>query len=309
MEIFVHLQFHLTYATFLCTQFSNCDLIGFSRNCFITLVAENQILDFHLYKSIIGTSQNTFAFYNTAELELGFKAETLTDDNFNLSLNFGFYRFLFRHCKFCVVYILATQTLNGTLTAIQTSGYGTSDKAIYLILASSSQNSETFEAFKNGFFRDNIDVGFNAHITFFQKLPNGLIKIYAVYCYTCDDNIIPIKYKNELNLVRAMYNLSATLNRNNHESGGILYGQVDAKMFRKTFSLVYCNPSYELSLFFNNIVNCLDGESVGLVVATNFRNVTITEFRWFGDDKQPLDGLRLNIKPAPYFEQAMQLTI
>ncbi len=300
---------HLIYAIIVFTQLSNCDLRGFSHNCFITFVKENQILEYNLYHSIIESSQNTFAFYNTIDLELGFSAEFLLDDNFELSLNFGFYRFFFRHSKLCILYIIATETLNGTLTAIQTSGYGTSDNAMYLILASRSPNSETFEAFKNGFVLQSIDIEFNANIAFFQIQPNGLFEIYAVYCYTCDNKIVYANFGAGFSSIWEVYDFSITVNRNSHGHGGILYGQVDAAMFRQTFSINYCNPSNGLALFFKNIVDCLDGESVGLVVATNFRNVTITEFRWYGDEKQALDGLRLNIKPAPYFEQATQLTI
>lgn len=42
-------------------------------------------------------------------------------------------------------------------------------------------------------------------------------------------------------------------------------------------------PQY-LTRFYQNLVNCLDAESIGVFLATISRNVTITEFRYFNDE-------------------------
>ncbi|CAL8129144.1 unnamed protein product [Orchesella dallaii] len=129
--------------------------------------------------------------HNVDHLDFGFQEYPPTYDDERVTLNQGYLRFGLKYGSTCIIFLVVTETLEEPLNAIQNSGFGTSENALFLILR---ENISDNDDVVNGFTTDAVLVNssfnnpFHADIIFFQ--PDATLK---VFCQFCPTRLEPIK--------------------------------------------------------------------------------------------------------------------
>lgn len=274
-------------------------------HCLVTFVSELKFPTLVPYKQLFENHWNTFTFYETVNLNLGFNSEDLLNDDFVIDVKTGFFRFNFRHSKFCAIFFLLTHSLNGTLTAIQTSGYATSDNVLYLI-RSGNENVELLEAFENGILENDDESGIltqfvHSNLAFYGLSSTEMIKVFGIYCYTCNNTISDTSVNLKVDTLQTVLSQSQLINSVHHDKGGVLYGSVTGSGYKSAYLELSCGLTLGRLAFHRNLFECESGESIALVLALRSRNATISEFKQFGAAEKPQDGWRLSVRAASLY--------
>ncbi|CAL8076257.1 unnamed protein product [Orchesella dallaii] len=225
------------------------------HSCFISIVTDtnvNRQQYTQLFKAIstspISTRNNTFphtfTLYNvdkfdflpwsnhTAEYEL-----FLNENSLNVSIATGYFRFTRRLSKSCIIFMITTSSFTKTVRAIQRSGYGISDNAMFLIATSSlTEEDEIVSGFLNKLF-DSEGPAFHAPISFITY-PEGQI---GMFCYFCQE-----KQKRIQKLEGKQYYVHMQIALKKINSNG--YGQ---KLYLSNYYIVYRERAQSCFNFYN----------------------------------------------------------
>ncbi|CAL8121310.1 unnamed protein product [Orchesella dallaii] len=116
--------------------------ITFDTSCFVRIVHEG-----NRNSTLINPDKISFPLETTAlsDITISYTIQDLSHFSFafdiedvhmndQISIFDGYFPFFTKHYKVCDVFILLTETFNGTATAIQQSGYGNSEDATFLVV-------------------------------------------------------------------------------------------------------------------------------------------------------------------------------
>ncbi|CAL8068272.1 unnamed protein product [Orchesella dallaii] len=186
----------------------------FTSDCFVTIVNTNST-------ELSPTSQllndanyaHSYSFHHIDNLNFGF-TDYESSTSKNLATNQDFPSPTFRHRSNCLIFLLLTQTLEETLEAIDTSGYGTSEDVLFLIPRDSIFTSDSLIS---GFISTALfEVGnepFHADVLFYDGQNSA-----AIFCLYCPDKLQYVPFEMANISYTALKNLSKILKSNGHQT-------------------------------------------------------------------------------------------
>lgn len=145
---------------------------------------------------------------------------------------------------------------------------------------------------------------FHSNLAFFDLSLNEMIEIYDVCCYTCDNTIFDANINFKVAILRSVLSLSQLVNSVYHDKGGVLYGAVNGKGYKRAWNDVSCRLTIGRLAFHHlalHLFECESGEIIALLLATSSKNVTISELKAFGAANKPQDGWRWSFRASSFY--------
>lgn len=259
--------------------------------CLINIVTESGINQNDISTKFLHLGTTTWTVYQVPKLNFAFDKETIDRDDFIVSLNDGYYLFNFRHSQICIIFVLIMDSFNGTTTAIQNSGYGTSEQALFLIQLPGLEN-EISTGFQNGLSNSekiSLSQGFYATLAFFTpyKSVNSLLNIVGIYCYSCPPEMGKIKSiaipTNDYVTPASILTLSKIYNSNGHGHKGIFISSAGTESLTTMWNHESCSLSLGRHEFYKNLGECFNGDLIAVRLISRSLNLTF-DFFGFSDD-------------------------
>ncbi|CAL8132153.1 unnamed protein product [Orchesella dallaii] len=216
-----------------------------------------------------------------------------------LSLKHGYFRLHFKYRKNCVIFVLYTNTFNGTMEAIRRSGFGTSDIVIYFIkLVSPIKENDIYSDFLNHMITEE-STPFHAPIVFFKDWETSFVQ---GFCYFCPENIGHFHLTNASNHKNLLEFLSV-LNGQSYGKPAYFISSFSDKKMRKEKCLGPLDYHQNRSILYEAIMDCVPALYSPLHELLNKLNTTIAiahrfpnrpEAKWllqFHSDEGILQGI------------------
>ncbi|CAL8132818.1 unnamed protein product [Orchesella dallaii] len=180
--------------------------------------------------------------------------DTYHDENIlNVSINEGYFRYRQRLSTPCVAFIFTVKSFNETVRAIQNSGYGSSNDAVFFIETSSLlEDDHVVNGFLNNLFYSE-GPSFHATIVFFTSTSREV----GVFCYFCFEKDKSIHKQYTQLLYSDLQIVSHKINSNGYGNLAYVYDVMGhATQSRAENCLLYYNPKRERTGVFGEHVNC-----------------------------------------------------
>ncbi|CAL8129143.1 unnamed protein product [Orchesella dallaii] len=164
--------------------------VNLNVNCFINSI---KALNTEYPQSIFNEKKvdyiRSHTLHTVDRLNFGFQKYNPIYDKRNVTLNQGYLRFGLKYRSPCIIFLIVTETLEEILNAIENSGFGTSEDALFLILRENINDEDYVVNVTSDLLNyEALMEPFHADIIFFQ--PDGTSKSFCQFCPT---KLEPIK--------------------------------------------------------------------------------------------------------------------
>ncbi|CAL8121326.1 unnamed protein product [Orchesella dallaii] len=185
----------------------------FDTSCFVRIVYDGNLnstsLDPIKISSPLETNPTTettisYTIQDVSNFSFAFDVEDI-QINDQPTIFDGYFPFFSKHYRVCDVFILLTETFNSTTAAIQQSGYGNSDDAIFLVVVDSTLNNPIITGFLSDFsYLETVSftpiyssVAFVPLLEYDSKSETSeMVKVHA-YCYRCPEKLHELRVNSD----------------------------------------------------------------------------------------------------------------
>ncbi|CAL8121330.1 unnamed protein product [Orchesella dallaii] len=315
--------------------------IVFDLDCYVRIILERTANSslftpfqtsplFPIQTTISSESTHSYMIHDLSNFNFAFDPEDVYIND-QLTLSDGYFGFFSKHHQVCNIFVLFTVTFNGTVTAIQQSGYGTDENSMFLLVRECCDNFTDANIQMKSFTTEFATLETTSLLAFYSnlafvfhpKLSNNfettaIIRLYA-YCYYCPNNNFPEISAEFQDLKRIPFQLSGirskckSLNDNGWKRKIIIMTSAPPLSYDVLFRNINHKIKNGRKNFQQHLTESYLAEYILFRMASDITNMTIDPvIRAFHADDDPDTHWHLNIKVVdtlmPIFRNIISVT-